>query len=237
MLEHTHKMFIWRDVLCIFLINFCRHMALHKVDDLQIQALQGTIILFNVVTCLLIQASVLYIILLMYQHVGVLQQHGLTEEVLKKAFLQSVHGLDLCWSLKEIPTVAFYRELHSFLIKWPPSSSVAKCTIGQFYINMDPELHRKYHSDCTCPDDIYKFIENIVSSNKHNSTQMSYGLGTTIQCLQEEVGGYSAQIQALSAKVLEQNEQLSVMRRKVKLVLSELGQTKQFLKDIADEMS
>ena len=112
-------MFVWRDVLCIFLINFCRHMALHKVDDLQIQALQGTI--FNVVTCFLIQASVLYIILLMYQHVGVLQQHGLTEEALKKAFLQSIHSLDLCWSLKEIPAVG------SSI--WPPSSSVTKLIV------------------------------------------------------------------------------------------------------------
>ena len=75
-----------------------------------------------------------------------------------------------------------------------------------------------------------------MSSKKHGSTRMSYGLSMTIQCLQEEVGGYSAQIQALSAKVIEQNEQLSVMRHEVKLVLSELGQTKQFLKDIADEM-
>ena len=150
--------------------------------------------------------------------------------------MQSVHGIDLCWSLKEIPTVGFYRELHNYLKTWPPSSSATKCMIGKFYINMDPELNRKYQSDCTCPDDIYKFIEKVVSSKKHNSTQMSYGLGMTIQHLQEEVGGYSAQIQALSAKVMEQNEELSVMRREVKLVLSELGQAKQFLKDIADEM-
>ena len=58
----------------------------------------------------------------------------------------------------------------------------------------------------------------------------------TVQRLQQEVNGYSAQIQVLTAKLLEQGEELSWMRKEVKLVLSELGQTKQYLKDIVDEM-
>ena len=65
---------------------------------------------------------------------------------------------------------------------------------------------------------------------------MSYGVNATVQRLQQEVNGYSAQIQVLTAKLLEQGEELSWMRKEVKLVLSELGQTKQYLKDIVDEM-
>ena len=65
---------------------------------------------------------------------------------------------------------------------------------------------------------------------------MSYGINATVQRLQQEVNGYSAQIQVLTAKLLEQGEELSWMRKEVKLVLSELGQTKQYLKDIVDEM-
>lgn len=65
---------------------------------------------------------------------------------------------------------------------------------------------------------------------------MSYGVNATVQRLQQEVNGYSAQIQVLTAKLLKQGEELSWMRKEVKLVLSELGQTKQYLKDIVDEM-
>ena len=65
---------------------------------------------------------------------------------------------------------------------------------------------------------------------------MSYGINATVQRLQQEVDRYSAQIQVLTAKLLMQGEELSWMRKEVKLVLSELGQTKQYLKDIVDEM-
>ena len=125
-----------------------------------------------------------------------------------KAFVQFVHGLDLCWALKEIPTVGFYREVHDYLKKWPPSSSATRCTIGKLYINMDPKLHHKYQSDCTCQDVVYKFIEKVVTSFYTDVIRPWY---VTVQCLQE-VGGYSAQIQTLSGKVMEQTEELSVMR-------------------------
>ena len=69
-----------------------------------------------------------------------------------------------------------------------------------------------------------------------NSAQMTCGTNASVQRLQEEVDGYSVQIQELTARLLEQGEELSWMRKEVKLVLSELSQTKQFLKDIADEM-
>ena len=64
----------------------------------------------------------------------------------------------------------------------------------------------------------------------------SMGIQHRSKFLQQEVNGYSAQIQVLTAKLLKQGEELSWMRKEVKLVLSELGQTKQYLKDIVDEM-
>ena len=57
------------------------------------------------------------------------------------------------------------------------------------------------------------------------STVMSYGLPAKIQNLQEEVSGCSAQIQELSAKVREHDEELSEMKREMELLLSELGQS------------
>lgn len=71
------------------------------------------------VACVLAYIFIQYII-------GGLLQYGLNEELLKKAFSQSVQDQELCWSLKEIPTVGFYRELHNFLKKWPLSCSVTE---------------------------------------------------------------------------------------------------------------
>ena len=47
---------------------------------------------------------------------------------------------------------------------------------------------------------------------------------------------YSEQIEELTARLAKQNEELSWMGQEVKLILSELGQTKQFVRDIANEM-
>lgn len=44
-------------------------------------------------------------------------------------------------------------------------------------------------------------------------------------------------IQELSAKVKEQDEELSVMRKEVRLLLSELGQARHDIKDITKELN
>ena len=64
---------------------------------------------------------------------------------------------------------------------------------------------------------------------------MSYGLPATIQHLEVEISGCSTQIRELSAKVKERDDELSMMRREVKLLLAELGHVKHVLKDI-DEL-
>jgi len=167
---------------------------------------------------------------------GELLQYGLTEEVLKEAFSQSAEDQESCWSLNKIPTIGFYRELHNFLKKWPPSCSTTKTAIGKFYIQIDPELHRKLASDSQHPVCIYQFIEKAASSNASHSTLMSYGLPATIQHLEVEISGCSTQIRELSAKVKERDDELSMMRREVKLLLAELGHVKHVLKDIIDEL-
>ena len=117
--------------------------------------------------------------------IGGLLQYGLNEELLKKAFSQSVPDQELCWSLKEIPTVGFYRELNNFLKKWPLSCSVTETAIGKFYICIDPELHRISAADCEQPVSIYHLIEKAVSSNESSSMLMSYP--TAIHHLEMEV--------------------------------------------------
>ena len=159
-----------------------------------------------------------------------LQQYGLTEEVLKEAFSQSVEDQELCWSLTKIPTVGFYRELHNFLKKWPSSRSATKTAIGKFYIQIVPELCIKSTTSCR-PDNIFQFIEKVAFSSKPHSTLMSYGTHATIQLLQNEVRGCSTEIQELSAKVMEQEQELSAMKREVGIAREELDHTKHILKD------
>ena len=60
---------------------------------------------------------------------------------------------------------------------------------------------------------------------------MSYGTHATIQLLQNEVRGCSTEIQELSAKVMEQEQELSAMKREVGIAREELDHTKHILKD------
>lgn len=160
-----------------------------------------------------------------------LHQYGLTEEVLKKAFLQpcqdhETHAI-VCWPLNEIPTVGFYRELymHNFLRKWPPSRSVTKTAIGNFRIRIDPELRRKNASGRL--DNIFQFIRKVAFSDKPHAELMWYGLHATIvnEHLQTEVSGCLTEIEELSAKIKEQEQELIVMKREVEIARAELDVT------------
>ena len=153
---------------------------------------------------------------------------------MKRVFSQSIQDQELCWSLKETPTVGFHRELHNFLKKWPLSCSVTKTAIGKFYTRIDPELRRISTAGYKQPVSVYHFIEKAVSSNESSSMLMSYP--TAIQHLEIEVSGCVTQIQELSVKVRKQDEELTMMRREVELLLTELGNTKHVLKDIIDEL-
>lgn len=65
----------------------------------------------------------------------------------------------------------------------------------------------------------------------------SRSLPIKVQNLQREVCGCTTLIQELSAKVKEQDEELSVMRKEVRLLLSELGQARHDIKDITKELN
>lgn len=87
-----------------------------------------------------------------------LLKYGLTEEVLKEAFSQSPDNA--CWSLHEIPTVGFYKELYNFLRKWPHTHSMTKTRMGQFFMDIDPGLRQMTMS--RRPGNILRFIQNVV---------------------------------------------------------------------------
>ena len=90
--------------------------------------------------------------------------------------------------------------------------------IGKFYICIDPELRRISTTDCEQPVSIYHLIEKAVSSNESSSMLMLYP--TAIQHLEMEVSGCITQIQELSVKVRQQDEELSMMRREGRTALN-----------------
>ena len=165
-----------------------------------------------------------------------LKQYGLNEVILQELFLKSVSGLDLQWALKEVPTIAFYRELHNFLKNCPVSNGETKTTIGKFYIAIDPNLYRKSLSSGR-PDNIYQFIEKVAVSRKPDSAIMSYGLQNTIQHLSSEVSTCSSHIKELSEKLSERDVEISAMRKEIEIAREELDSTRHALKDITNKLS
>jgi hypothetical protein len=132
-----------------------------------------------------------------------LQKHGVTETILTKALLQcsqaKILPVDVDWTLKETPTVGFYRELHIFLKKWPVSRALTKVALGRFYVSIDPQLYSK--GMCGRPDNVYLFIERVVSSDRDLSAPMSYGHIATVERLRKERCVYSNEVEELSTKV------------------------------------
>ena len=162
-----------------------------------------------------------------------LERYGLTKKKLEEAFL-SMESRSHAWSLSEVPIVGFYRQLHHYLKRWPPSRSATKSTIGKFYISIDPELQTK--SICTHPDNVYQFIDRVASSKKPCSTLISYGVRVTIQHLRDEVKGCSTEVQELTTKVCEQEEELSAMRKDVEMASQDLSETKRTLDEVTHRL-
>ena len=165
------------------------------------------------------------------------QEYGVTENILQEALLQCLECPevpDVRWSLKETPTVGFYRELHNFLRKWPISSRMTKIAVGRLYISIDPDLRQKRM--CSRPDNVYQFIERIVASERPSSAQMLYGEHVQLKRLQKEVGVYSSEVNELSSKVVEQQKELEDMKREVENARRDVFSAEHSLRDITNKL-
>ena len=157
-----------------------------------------------------------------------MQQYGITESLLQRAFLESAEGqAELCWTLDMPVTVGFYRDLHKYLQKWPLSRSASKATVGRFYVMIDYNFQRQRIS--SRPDNIYSFIQRVADSSKPQSELMSYGADHTVKHLQSVVSGYQNDLEVMSEKVSEHQQvvqdiksQLEVARTATKHVLSDV---------------
>lgn len=102
-----------------------------------------------------------------------LANYGLNESLLDQVWTQvrSHKKVSLKWSLKGVPNVDFYQDLHPFLKKWPKTCQTTKMTIGHFYIAIDVNLQVK---GCR-PDNAYRFIERTCQKSLPRSSRMKYG--------------------------------------------------------------
>ena len=131
-----------------------------------------------------------------------LTHYGLTMELLEDAIESA------SWSLRGIPNVDFYRNLHYFLKKWSKTQSLTKTSIGKFYLAVDVHLRERGST----PYNTYRFIDRLVSSDVPDSALMSYGANKKMLYLQAEIETCQEDCQDLSVKVREQQAEIHDLR-------------------------
>ena len=127
-----------------------------------------------------------------------LQAYGLNEELLVEVFSQVLSGQDrsLVWHLRGVPDYGFYQDLHYFITRCPQTSTSTKVSRGKFYIAIDTNLQAR---DLR-PDNAYRFIEKIATSNRPRTSIVKYGLeDIEMSTVQLQVKACTEQIQELMA--------------------------------------
>ena len=163
-----------------------------------------------------------------------LQQCGLTEDVLQRAFFQVCEGnSDLCWRVQRPVSVGFYRELNNYLRKWPPSKSATKTAVGKFFLSIDSNFQSRISSR---PDNVYAYVQRIAMSDKPHSEPMSYGIEKTVEKLQSVVSEYKTDLQEMSETVLKQQKELQEMRIEIKKAKAELTSSRYQLSDVTNKL-
>jgi hypothetical protein len=165
-------------------------------------------------------------------------QFGLSENLLQNAFLQCVgnqKGSVLCWKINKgvTVTVGFYRELHIYLQKWPPSSSSTKSTVGRFYLSIDCNFERRVSIR---PDNIYSFVHRLAYSTKLSSDPMSYNFDNTIKHLQSVVSSYQVNLEQLSVKLSKQEDDVHDMQTLLETANNEIAVTRHALSDVTNKL-
>lgn len=140
-----------------------------------------------------------------------LQQCGATEQDVQRAFVESCKGKGLSWSLHKPVTVGFYRALHNYLRKWPTSRSATKSAVGNFYTLIDPKFQKRVSSR---PDNIYSFVQRVVSSSKPDSDDMDYGIDFKVQHFRSVIDEYQGNLEELMARAEEQEKELQNFKKK-----------------------
>ena len=159
---------------------------------------------------------------------SVLYQYGLSEDILTSTFRRVLDGKEHpCWSLKGIPEIRFYQELHPFLKKWPVTCGTTKQAIGRFYIAVDQNLKDRGMR----ADNVYRLIERICHSKQPSSSLMSYGLDKAAA----DVKVMRTQVKECAKQVEEITSEYSELKRKFEESRKQLCCAQQALRDVTNE--
>ena len=115
-----------------------------------------------------------------------------------------------------IPTIGFYRALHHYL------KQQFKAT-GKFYCGIDSNLKEKGSR----PDNIYRFVERVISSRRHSEELMLYNTQPT-KSMSIHLKKCSEQLEILNLEYTE-------LRSKFEKTKSQLRSTKFALRDITHQ--
>ena len=154
---------------------------------------------------------------------SVLSKYGLNEELLADlvSHVQHLKETPIPWQLDRVPDIAFYKELHHFIKKWPETCSTTKSTIGRLYIAIDKNLQLK---GCS-PSHAYMFVERLMSAKK-----LSYGKDIEPLGEKDQLQNCTKAMEALTADY-------NKMKKELERTKENLRHTKCALEDVTNQMN
>ena len=137
-----------------------------------------------------------------------LADEGLSREVLLSTLEQVKTGrTDCSWKLHDTPTIGFYRQLHTYL---KSQHNLSKVTIGRFYSAIDCNFQQKGSR----PDNTYRFVENIVSSERQSDSSMLYNI-PVLRSTSSILKQCSQQVQGLDVECAKLRSKVETSRAKL----------------------
>ena len=150
--------------------------------------------------------------------------NGLTKECLVSSLRDVTAGNPIVWTLSgRIPTIGFYRALHFYLRQH--SNSCTKTAIGKLYCAIDSHLNNKGGR----PDNVYQFVERIVSSQHHSEEVMKY-TSQQVKSMSKKLSECSKQLELLNLECAE-------LKTSYEETKGQLKQSKTALRDITNQNS
>ena len=148
--------------------------------------------------------------------------YGLTKDLLNSAMSEIETGNTSVWSLSgRIPTIGFYRALHLYLKQH--FKATTKTSIGKFYCSIDVNLKEKGSR----PDNIYRFVERIISSDRHSEDLMMYDT--------QPAKSMSIHLKKCSDQLEMLNSECTELKSKFEKTRSQLRSTKSALRDVTNQ--
>ena len=152
-------------------------------------------------------------------HVTELPQ-GLCQEELDSLIEQLQIGSKpvYCDKLSTLPTIGFYKKLHAYLC----NRNLPKVLIGRLYFTIDCNFQSESR-----PDNIYRFVENIVSSGRPLDSPMLYNLSV--------VKSTSSLLKKCHTEIEELDAECMALRKEVDAKRTAMKAVTRTLRDITNE--